>query len=59
MFEQIGWNDVVNAKENTLQLTDRAEFTLKDLQAEFGAGIGNQVLWPDHCIAGTPGAEYF
>lgn len=59
VFDQIDWDDVVNGKENTPKLSQRADFTLEDLQWEFWAGGGKQVLWPDHCIAGTPWAEYF
>lgn len=57
IFEQIGWDDVMNGKENTPKLEEKAGFTLEDLQAEFGAGE-KQVLWPDHCITGTPSADY-
>lgn len=49
----------MNAKENTLKLNANAAFTLEDLQVEFWAGNGAQVLWPDHCIENTPGAQYF
>lgn len=58
LFEQIGWEDVVNGKENTTILHEKAGFTLGDLQAEFWAGNGKQVLWPDHCIENTPSADY-
>lgn len=58
LFEQIGWEDVVNGKENTPILYEKAGFTLGDLQAEFWAGNGKQVLWPEHCIEGTESAGY-
>lgn len=49
-FDTLGWDDVMNGKKNTPTLHDKAEFTLADLQASFGAGE-KQILWPDHCIA--------
>lgn len=41
-----------------VSLTDRADFNNQDLKNEFWAD-GMQILWPDHCIAGTKWAEYF
>ena len=58
-FETITYDGVVNAKTNTPRLTKKAEFTLEDLQIELWAGWWAQVLWPDHCVVGTPWAEYF
>ncbi|MCH8518364.1 isochorismatase family protein [Candidatus Gracilibacteria bacterium] len=58
-FDTITYNEVTNAKKHTPRLGEEAEFSLEDLQVELGAGMGPQVLWPDHCIADTPGAEYF
>lgn len=57
-FDTLGWDEVVNGKEHTPKLQKKAGFTLGDLQAEFGAGNGKQVLWPDHCIENTPSANY-
>ena len=37
VFEKIGWDDVVNGKEHTPILHEKAGFTLGDLQASFGA----------------------
>jgi hypothetical protein len=35
VFDQIGWDDVMNGKENTPLLHEKADFTLLDLQASF------------------------
>ena len=58
-FETITYDEVVNAKANTPKLREEADFTLGDLQVELWSGEWAQVLWPDHCVAGTPWAEYF
>lgn len=58
-FDTITYNEVTNAKKHTPRLWEEAEFSLEDLQVELWAGMWPQVLWPDHCIADTPWAEYF
>lgn len=57
VFDSIWWEDAMNGIPNKLELSPTAEFTQKDLQTEFWA-IWSQILWPDHCLAGTPWAEY-
>ncbi len=57
-FSQIWWEDAMNHQPSKLELSPDADFTEQDLQIEFGANK-TQILWPDHCIANTPGSEYF
>ena len=35
VFDQIDWDDVMNGKQNTPVLHEKAGFTLADLQASF------------------------
>lgn len=58
-FGNVWWEDVVNAIPSTPELAQTAEFSLDDLQIEFWSGKDAQMLWPDHCIANTPWAEYY
>ncbi len=57
-FDTIDWDEVVNHIPNELQLSKKAGFTKVDLASELGATLHPQVLWPDHCIAETPSAQY-
>lgn len=59
VFDTVWWEDSMNSIPSKPELADKAEFSIEDLQIEFGAWTWAQVLWPDHCIAGTPWAEYF
>lgn len=56
-FETVTWEEAMNGIPSKVTLADTAQFTWQDLQVEMWA-VGSQMLWPDHCIAGTPSAEY-
>jgi len=58
IFEEIWWEDAVNWIPSKLELSQKAEFNLDDLSAEFWA-TWKQRLWPDHCVQNTQSAEYF
>ena len=56
-FETVTYEEAVNGIPANITLKDTAEFSHQDLEIEMWA-VGSQMLWPDHCIAGTPSAEY-
>jgi len=56
-FSPVTWDEAMNWIPKKLQLEDTAEFSMEDITRETWAAW-DQMLWPDHCIAETPSAEY-
>lgn len=56
-FETITWDEVMNHIPAWVQLKNSAAFNEADLIWELWA-VNSQMLWSDHCVQYTEGAEY-
>lgn len=57
-FEAVTYDEAMNGFPQKLTIKESADFTDEDLVRETWAAW-DQMLWPDHCVAGTESAQYF